>query len=81
MEDNQKKITLHCPAIYEITVPGALDQTWLDDNELTITVRVENDQPITTLTGFFDQAALHGLLRRLYFLGLPVISVICMGFV
>ena len=25
-----------------------------------------------------DQAALHGLLRRLYSLGLPLLSVICM---
>jgi hypothetical protein len=31
--------------------------------------------PITTLTGVVDQAALHGLLRRLYALGLPLISV------
>jgi hypothetical protein len=31
----------------------------------------------TTLSGSFDQAALLGLLRRLYYLGYPLISVIC----
>ncbi len=30
------------------------------------------------ITGSFDQAALQGLLRRLYSLGLPLISVICL---
>jgi hypothetical protein len=34
--------------------------------------------PVTTLTGIIaDQAALQGLLRRLYALGLPLLSVIC----
>ena len=34
--------------------------------------------PVTTLTGAVaDQAALHGLLRRVYALGLPLLSVIC----
>jgi hypothetical protein len=33
--------------------------------------------PVTTLTGILDQAALHSLLRRIYSLGLPLISAIC----
>jgi len=37
----------------------------------------DNALPITTLTSAFDQAALLSLLRRLYSLGLPLISVIC----
>ena len=45
---------------------------------MTITVESNSDDlPVTTLTGIVDQAALHGLLRRLYSLGLPLISVIC----
>jgi hypothetical protein len=43
-------------------------------------IRVEggdDDAPVTVLTGTVDQAALQGLLRRLYSLGLPLISVIC----
>ena len=37
-------------------------------------------QPVTTLTSALDQAALHGLLRRLYSLGLPLISVVWVGY-
>ena len=36
---------------------------------------LSDGQPVTILTGTIDQAALHGLLRRLYSLGLPLISV------
>jgi hypothetical protein len=36
----------------------------------------KDGQPVTILTGIFDQAGLQGLLRRLYSLGLPLISVI-----
>jgi hypothetical protein len=45
---------------------------------MTFTVESEGDgPPISTLTGTVDQAALHGLLRRLYSLGVPLISVNC----
>jgi len=45
---------------------------------MTITVESEGDGSLVTiLTGNVDQAALQGLLRRLYSLGLPLISVIC----
>jgi len=76
------KLTLHRPAIYQIKIPGTLDTLWVDDvSSLRITVE-ENSagQPITTLTGRMDQAALQGLLRRLYGLGLPLISVVCVEF-
>ena len=39
----------------------------------------DTDPPITTLTGTADQAASQGLLRRLYCLDLPLISVNCVG--
>jgi hypothetical protein len=44
---------------------------------MTITIEREDDgPPITTLSGVLvDQAALQGLLRRLYTLGLPLIEV------
>ena len=46
---------------------------------MTITVEREGDDlTVTTLTGTVDQAALQGLLRRLYSLGLPLISVNCL---
>ena len=74
-----QKLTLDRPVTYQIKVPGELDERWSDwDREMTITVGSNDDGlPDTTLTGTFDQAGLQGLLRRLYSLGLPIISVIC----
>jgi hypothetical protein len=81
MKPTRQKLTLDSPRIYEIRVPGELDQSWADwDGKLTVTVEREgNGPPVTVLTGIVDQAALHGLLRRLYALGLPLISVICVA--
>lgn len=77
MKDEKQKITLDQPVIYQIKVPGQLDESWTDwVGEMTITVESEGDDPpVTILTGIVDQAALHGLLRRLYALGVPLISV------
>jgi hypothetical protein len=77
MKNAKQKLTLDRPATYQIKVPGELDESWSDWVEgMTITVESEGDgPPITTLTGSLDQAALQSLLRRLYSLGLPLISV------
>lgn len=78
MKTEKQKLTLDRPATYQIKVPGHLDENWSDwAGEMTVAVGSdENDLPITSLTGTFDQAALQGFLRRLYSLGLPLISVI-----
>jgi hypothetical protein len=78
MKSNRQKLALDTPAVYEIKVPGELDESWTDwDGKMTVTVESEGEgSPVTTLTGTIDQAALHSLLRRLYALGLPLISVI-----
>ena len=75
----KQKLTLDRPATYQIKVPGHLDESWSEWAEGTrVTVESDSDGlTVTTLSGTFDQAALHGLLRRLYSLGLPLISVIC----
>jgi hypothetical protein len=77
MNEVKQKLTLDQPATYQIKVPGHLDESWSDWAEgMTITVESEGEgPPVTTLTGTVDQAALQGLLRRLYSLGLPLISV------
>lgn len=77
MKVDISKLTLNRPATYQIMVPGLLDQCWSDwVDDMTVTVQSEGDTPqITILTGVVDQAALQGLLRRLYSLGLPLISV------
>jgi hypothetical protein len=79
MRNVKHKLTLDRPANYQIKVPGHLDESWSDwAGRMTVTVDRDDDgPPITTLTGAIDQAALHGLLRRLYSLGLPLISVQC----
>jgi hypothetical protein len=76
----KQKLTLDRPATYQIQVPGELDESWKDwAGGMTIAVESEGEEPpVTTLTGIVtDQAALHSLLRRLYSLGLPLISVVC----
>jgi hypothetical protein len=79
VKENRNKLTLDRPATYQIKVPGHLDENWSDwVRKMTITVESDDDgMPITTLTCTVDQAALQGLLRWLYSLGSPLISVIC----
>ena len=79
MKDVKQKLTLDRPATYQIKVPGHLDKSRSELNAV-MKIEVENDRdglPITILTDTIDQAALQGLLRHLYSLGLPLISVIC----
>ena len=79
VDENSKKLTLDRPATYQIKVPGVLKQRWEYWNvEVSVTVgNVDDGLPVTALTATVDQAGLHGLLRHLYSLGLPLISVIC----
>jgi hypothetical protein len=79
MKEIKQRLTLDRPATYQIKVPGHIGESWSDwAGGMTITVESEGDgPPVTILTGTLDQAALQGLLRRLYSLGLPLISVIC----
>ena len=62
------------PELYEIHVRGHLDARWASQFEgLTITLEENGD---TLLTGpVADQAALHGLLKKVRDLGLPLVSV------
>ena len=59
---------------YEIRLKGHLDARWANQFEgLTITLEEDGD---TLLTGpVIDQAALHGLLKKVRDLGLPLLSV------
>ena len=78
MKEATQKLTLDRPATYQIKVPGELDESWSDwVGGLSITVESDAEgTPVTTLTGVVaDQASLQSLLRRLYSLGLPLISL------
>jgi hypothetical protein len=59
---------------YEIRLKGHLDDRWADWFEgLTITLEEDGD---TLLTGsVIDQAALHGLLKKVRDLGMPLVSI------
>lgn len=66
---------LNQPMVYQIRIKGHLGSRWTDwFGDMTITLE-ENGE--TLLTGpVVDQAALHGLLRKVRDLGMPLISAI-----
>jgi len=63
------------PMVYQIRINGHLGPKWTDwFGGMTITLEDDGD---TLLTGSVeDQAALHGLLRKVRDLGMPLISAI-----
>ncbi len=62
------------PWLYEIRLKGYLDDRWAAWFEGLTLTREDNGE--TLLTGpVVDQAALHGLLRRVRDLGVPLLSV------
>jgi len=64
------------PTVYQIRIKGRLDQGWTDWFEgLAIT---EDENGDTLVSGpVVDQAALHGLLKKVRDLGIPLLSVTC----
>ncbi len=65
----------HCkPQLYEIRLKGHLDDRWAEwFDGLTITLEEDGN---TLLSGpVIDQAALHGLLKKVRDLGMPLVSV------
>ena len=74
-KDTQTKTDPFSPRIYQIRLKGRLGPQWTNwFGGLTITLD-ENGE--TLITGpVVDQAALHGLLRKVRDLGMPLISVL-----
>ncbi len=72
-EIDPKKELSHT-VVYQIRIKGHLGPQWTDWFEgLTITLEEDGD---TLLTGLVvDQAALHGLLKKVRDLGMPLVSV------
>ena len=62
------------PMAYQIRIKGHLDRKWTDwFGGLTVTLEQNGD---TLLTGpVVDQAALHGLLKKVRDLGMPLVSL------
>ena len=66
------------PMVYQIRIKGHLSHQWANWFEgLTITLEEDGD---TLLTGtVIDQAALHGWLKKVRDLGMPLLSVNSIG--
>jgi hypothetical protein len=73
-----KKFKIETPATYRIRVQGPIDSAWSD---LLGGMRVSTDsttgkETVTNLVGYLvDQAALSGVLKALYDLRIPLLSV------
>ena len=66
------------PKVYEIRFRGHLGQQW-QEWFMGLTIQLEEDGT-TLLTGLvIDQAALHGILKKVRDLGLPLLAVNIVG--
>jgi hypothetical protein len=76
VNEPKSKLTLDRPVTYQISVPGEIDERWskVCEGMVIETNNDENGALYSSLTCTLDQAALHGLLRRLYSSGIPLIS-------
>ena len=65
-------------AVYQIKVEGTLDERWSDwFSGLAVVAGGEGEgAPVTTLTGRMDQAALRGILTKVWDLNLTLVSVV-----
>ena len=62
------------PGLYEIRIKGHLDNRWADWFDGLTIIREDNGE--TRLIGpVTDQAALHGILKKIRDLGMPLLSV------
>lgn len=78
---DRSNFTLSRSIPYQIKIAGRPSENWADWID-KVDIQIDTDPSglaITTLTGAIDQAGLIGLLRQLYSLGFPLISVNCIG--
>ena len=76
---DRSNFTLTQSIPYEIKIAGRLSENWSHSID-KVDIQIDTDQSglaTTTLTGTIDQARLIGLLRQLYSMGFPLISVNC----
>ena len=78
---NEYELKIDQPATYSIRVVGYLDENWstrLGGLKIDATGQ-EGKKEVTTLSGpMLDQAALFGVLKALYDMRLPLLSVECL---
>ena len=78
MNKRNRQRDLDEPMVYQIRITGHLGPQWTDWFEgLAITLEANGE---TLLTGpVVDQAALHGVLKKVRDLGLPLVSLTRVG--
>ncbi len=78
MSQDEYSPNLDQPALYEIEVVGRLSENWSEHfGGMSISTQArDHGQVITCISGpVADQAGLHGLLRSIRDLGLPLLRV------
>ena len=71
-----KRTDSNQPPVYQFRIEGQLDDHWRDWFGEGFTAQLDDGD--TLLTGpVVDQAALHGILKKIRDLGLPLISAVC----
>lgn len=64
----------HASGLYEIRIKGHLDDRWAERFD-GLSFSQENDGTTLLAGSLVDQSALHGLLKKVRDLGMPLISV------
>ena len=67
------------PKVYQIRIKGHLGPNWADMFE-DLTIKLEDNGDTLVIGPVFDQAALHGLLKKVRDFGMPLVSVIQVQF-
>jgi hypothetical protein len=65
--------------VYQIRITGHLGQQWMDWFE-GLTITLEEDGSTLLAGPVIDQAALHGILKKIRDLGMPLLSVHAVDF-
>ncbi len=73
-KEDSPKTEPNQPMIYQIRIKGQLDRKWIDWFE-NVTITLEDNGDTLIACPVVDQAALHGLLKKVRDLGMPLISV------
>jgi hypothetical protein len=74
MMPNKQSRATNQPVLYRIRIKGHLGPQWADWFE-GLTITLEEDGHTLLAGSVIDQAALHGILKKVRDLGMPLVSV------